>query len=166
MGEYSLPQNLIGSGLAFQSKPYKPYKPLITTEAGTFNPNLVPTPGESLEFKFDANEFSNNLNTALDNVTPWGTYAAYGLAGLQALTGLANAYTGYKNYKLAKEQFGFEKAAVNRNIANQAKQINNAYDSSANIAAAMSANGMADEAVRQQYLNEAKQRHVDGSKIG
>lgn len=99
----------------------------------------------------------------------WQNGLSYGLAGLQTLTGLANAYLGYKNYKLAKDQFGFEKAAMNRNIANQAKQINSAYDSSASIAAAMAGtdvNGVLRPEVRERYMNEAKNRHVDGSKIG
>lgn len=102
-------------------------------------------------------------------MSSWTQGLGYGLAGLQTLTGLANAYLGYKNYKLAKDQFGFEKAAVNRNIANQAKQINSAYDSSASIAAAMQgtdANGVLRPEVRERYMNEAKNRHVDGSRIG
>lgn len=103
------------------------------------------------------------------NAMSWTQGLGYGLAGLQTLTGLANAYLGYKNYKLAKDQFGFEKAAINRNIANQAKQINSAYDSSASIAAAMQgtdANGVLRPEVRERYMNEAKNRHVDGSRIG
>ena len=111
---------------------------------------------------------SYGINPA-NNTFNWQQGLGYGLAGLQTLTGLANAYLGYKNYKLAKDQFGFEKAAVNRNIANQAKQINSAYDSSASIAAAMQgtdANGVLRPEVRERYMNEAKNRHVDGSKIG
>lgn len=140
---------------------------LVSNSTGTFS---LPTPGEDLAFKFNSQKFNTDLNNALSTATtPWTTYANYGLAGLQALSGLANAYLGYKNYKLAKDQFGFEKAAINRNIANQAKQINSAYDSSASIAAAMAgtdANGVLRPEVRERYMNEAKNRHVDGSKIG
>lgn len=140
---------------------------LVSNSTGTFS---LPTPGEDLSFKFDAQKFNDDLSSALNNPgMTWQQGLGYGLAGLQTLTGLANAYIGYKNYKLAKDQFGFEKAAVNRNIANQAKQINSAYDSSASIAAAMAgtdANGVLRPEVRERYMNEAKNRHVDGSKIG
>ena len=99
----------------------------------------------------------------------WQQGLGYGLAGLQALSGLANAFLGYKNYKLAKKQFGFEKAAMNRNIANQAKVINNAYDNAAQVAAGMSLDssyGLARENLAKQYAADAEKKHVDGSKVG
>ena len=99
----------------------------------------------------------------------WQQGLGYGLAGLQALSGLMNAYTGYKNYKLAKEQFGFEKAAMNRNIANQAKTINNAYDNAAQVAAGMaldSSYGLARENLAKEYAADAQKKHVDGSAVG
>ena len=103
----------------------------------------------------------------------WQKGLGYGLAGLQALSGLMNAYTGYKNYKLAKEQFGFEKAAMNRNIANQAKVINNTYDNAAQVAAGMIGSvdnagnyGMTNQEVVDRYTANAEKKHVDGSKVG
>ena len=111
-------------------------------------------------------------NTGANGMT-WQKGLGYGLAGLQALSGLMNAYTGYKNYKLAKEQFGFEKAAMNRNIANQAKVINNTYDNAAQVAAGMigakdSAGnyGMTNQEVVDRYAANAEKKHVDGSKVG
>lgn len=90
--------------------------------------------------------------------------------GLSTLAGLANAYMGYKNYQLAKDQFGFEKAAVNRNIANTAQQINNQYDAAGRIAAGMTGLAGADGKIRQDvvdyYSGLAKKQHVDGSAIG
>lgn len=90
--------------------------------------------------------------------------------GLQSLSGLYNAYTGYKNYQLAKQQFAFEKAAMNRNIANQAKIINNTYDNAARIAAGMAgerdAQGVLSQDVINEYAARARQQHVDGSAIG
>lgn len=92
--------------------------------------------------------------------------------GMNVLTGLANAYMGYKNYKLAKDQFGFAKAVTNRTIANQAKQINNQYDTAAQVAAGMIGSkdaqgnyGMTDQAIIDQYAARAKERYVDGSPI-
>jgi hypothetical protein len=94
-------------------------------------------------------------------------------SGLNALSGLANAYLGFKNYSLAKKQFGFEKAAINRNIANQAKIINNTYDNAAQVAAGMIGGrdsagnyGMTNQEVVDRYAANAEKKHVDGSKVG
>jgi hypothetical protein len=94
-------------------------------------------------------------------------------SGLNALSGLANAYLGFKNYSLAKKQFGFEKAAINRNIANQAKIINNAYDNAAQVAAGMVGGrdaqgnfGYTDPAIVERYAKKAEEKHVDGNKVG
>lgn len=94
-------------------------------------------------------------------------------SGLNALSGLANAFLGYKNYKLAKDQFGFEKAAINRNIANQAKIINNTYNNAAQVAAGMVGGidsqgnfGYTDPAIVERYAKKAEEKHVDGSRIG
>lgn len=106
-------------------------------------------------------------------------YIGAGADILQGLSGLANAYMGYKNYKLAKEQFGFQKGLANRNLANQAKVINNTYDNAAQVAAGMIGGGsynpatdtqgsfgMVDQATVDQYAKKAKEKHVDGSSIG
>lgn len=93
-------------------------------------------------------------------------------SGLNALTGLANAFMGYKAYGLAKDQFRFQKGLANRQLANQAKMINNAYDTAAQVAAGMRGSvnadgtiGMTDKAIVDQYAARAKERHVDGSPI-
>lgn len=93
-------------------------------------------------------------------------------SGLNALTGLANAFMGYKAYGLAKDQFRFQKGLANRQLANQAKMINNAYDTSAQVAAGMIGSrnadgtyGMTDQAIIDRYATKAKERHVDGSPI-
>ena len=105
-------------------------------------------------------------------------YIGAGADILQGLSGLSNAYMGYKNYKLAKEQFGFQKGLANRNLANQAKIINNTYDNAAQVAAGMIGGGsynpatdtqgsfgMTDQAVVDKYAEKAKEKHVDGSPI-
>lgn len=103
----------------------------------------------------------------------WQQGLAYGLAGMQALSGLANAFLGYKNYKLAKKQFGFEKDVMNRNIANQAKVINNTYDNAAQVAAGMIGGvdsagnyGMVNQDIVDRYAANAEKKHVDGSRVG
>lgn len=105
------------------------------------------------------------------------------MGGLSQLGGLASglmqAYSGFqqlglanKALNLAKQQFGFQKALANRNLANQAKIINNTYDNAAQVAAGMvggrdaSGNyGFTDPTVVNQYASRARNQHVDGSAI-
>lgn len=119
----------------------------------------------------DGSKFSigtqNRGFLGLDGQT-WGAIAG----GLQGLSGLASAYTGYKNYQLAKDQFNFQKGLANRNLANQAKIINNTYDNAAQVAAGMiggrdsSGNyGFTDQAIVDRYAANARKKHVDGSAI-
>lgn len=108
------------------------------------------------------------------NDKSWLEQNAKGLAGIgmgiQGLSGLANAYMGYKNYQLAQEQFKFQKGLARRNLANQAKIINNTYDTAAQVAAGMiggrdsSGNfGFTSRNVVDRYANAAKDKHVSGT---
>ena len=92
--------------------------------------------------------------------------------GLQGLSGLAQAFVGMKNYELAQQQFKYQKGLANRNLANQAKIINNTYDNTAQVAAGMigskdvSGNyGFTNQAIVDDYTKKAKEKHVDGSAI-
>lgn len=92
--------------------------------------------------------------------------------GLQGLSGLAQAFVGMKNYELAQQQFKYQKGLANRNLANQAKIINNTYDNAAQVAAGMiggkdvSGNyGFTNQATVDDYAKKAKEKHVDGSAI-
>ena len=136
------------------------------------------------------NEMNGLQGTTLDGQAfrfggqePSGLSNAMGYIGagadiLQGISGLAGAYMGYKNYKLAKEQFGFQKGLANRNLANQAKVINNSYDNAAQVAAGMIGGGsynpstdsqgnygMTDQAIIDRYAQKAKEQHVDGSPV-
>lgn len=85
---------------------------------------------------------------------------------LGGVGGLMNAFVGYKNYKLAKKEFAFTKAMANRNLANQAKMINNEYDVQAKGAAdMMGEGGFVNPQIQQQYADAAKKKYVDGSAI-
>ena len=111
----------------------------------------------------------------------WGNTASMVGAGagvLQGLGGLASAYTAYKGLQLAKDQFKYQKGLANRNLANQAKIINNSYDNAAQVAAGMIGGGsynpatdsqgnygMTDQAVVDKYAQKAKEKHVDGSPV-
>ena len=112
---------------------------------------------------------NNNLNDQ-----SWLQRNANGLAaigmGVQGLSGLANAYMGYKNYQLAQEQFKFQKGLARRNLANQAKIINNTYDNAAQVAAGMIGGkdnfgnyGFTNQDVVNRYSNAAKDKHVSGT---
>ncbi len=126
----------------------------------------------------------SGLNTTTGNSWLGNLFGNNGvMGGLSQLGGLASglmqAYTGFqqlglanKALNLAKQQFGFQKALANRNLANQAKIINNTYDNAAQVAAGMiggkDANGnygFTDPTIVNQYANRAKGQHVDGSAI-
>ena len=100
-----------------------------------------------------------------------GTFGAVA-GGLQGLSGLAQAFVGMKNYELAQQQFKYQKGLANRNLANQAKIINNTYDNAAQVAAGMiggkdvSGNyGFTNQTIVDDYAKKAKEKHVDGSAI-
>ena len=100
-----------------------------------------------------------------------GTFGAVA-GGLQGLSGLAQAFVGMKNYELAQQQFKYQKGLANRNLANQAKIINNTYDNAAQVAAGMIGGkdargnyGFTDQAIVDDYAKKAKEKHVDGSPI-
>ena len=111
----------------------------------------------------------------------WGDVAGMVGAGagvLQGLGGLASAYTAYKGLQLVKDQFKYQKGLANRNLANQAKVINNSYDNAAQVAAGMIGGGsynpatdsqgnygMTDQAIIDRYAQKAKEQHVDGSPV-
>ena len=88
-----------------------------------------------------------------------------GLQGIQALSGLANAYTGLKGLGLAEDQFAFSKAGANKDVANQAKLINNNILNSAQVSNALAGNTLSDTQ-KTAALATAKSKYVDGSKIG
>ena len=150
--------------------------PLSSTFVGpTSTSNVVGKAANSIG-NLNLNGNGNSwLNTLFGNNGVMG-----GLGQLGGLaSGLMQAYTGMqqlglanKALGLAKQQFGFQKALANRNLANQAKIINNTYDNAAQVAAGMvggqdaSGNyGFTDPTVVNQYANRARNQHVNGSAI-
>jgi len=118
-----------------------------------------------------------NTNTSTPSTSSsgfgWNTNTLGVVAGgLQGVSGLAQAFVGMKNYELAQQQFKYQKGLANRNLANQAKIINNTYDNAAQVAAGMiggkdvSGNyGFSNQAIVDDYAKKAKEKHVDGSPI-
>ena len=84
--------------------------------------------------------------------------ANIGLSGVQA-------YLGWENLGLAEDQFAFEKAAANRNIANQGKQVNNAYENASNVGLALGGGAMTPEQIAAEKA-ALRNRYVDTSAIG
>lgn len=119
--------------------------------------------------KYNDNNNSKSGDWGLDDFSKLlGTLTG----GLQAFTGLSSIGQANKAYKLAKRQFAFQKGLANRNIANQAKTINNHYDSSAQAAAGLvggmdsSGNyGFTSQDLVDRYAQKAKEKYVDGRPI-
>ena len=84
--------------------------------------------------------------------------ANIGLSGVQA-------YLGWEDLGLAEDQFAFEKAAANRNIANQGKQVNNAYENASNVGLALGGGAMTPEQITAEKA-ALRNRYVDTSAIG
>ena len=87
--------------------------------------------------------------------------------------GLGQLYTSLQALNAARETLDFQKDYANRNLANQAKMINTAYDDRARIAALLEGSVNSDGSVGatpQSRIDEkvakAKEKHVDGSPIG
>lgn len=80
---------------------------------------------------------------------------------LQGIGGLANAYMGYKQYGLAKDAFGFQKKAFNRNIENQGKTLNNEIASRARVGLAMTAMSPGEKAAKLDSIIEKRLVNTD-----
>ena len=96
-----------------------------------------------------------------------------GLAALgQVGAGIFNAIMAGKEYELAKKILGYQIGLGNRNLANQAKIINNTYDIAGNVGAGLigyqDANGNyggVDSNILASQQEQAKKNYVDGSPI-
>jgi len=73
-----------------------------------------------------------------------GGYLDTGASVVGALSGLASAYTGYKGLQLAEDEFEFNKALSQTNLANQAKLINEQRLNAGNVGLALAGNTMSE----------------------
>lgn len=126
--------------------------------AGLYAKSGLQTAGE-----FKADQASANMNT------DGGFGGLGGLAGIGQIAGglgaLGSAWTGYKALGLAEDQFGFEKAATNRNIANQGLLANNAITNANEVGLALGGGAMTpDQIAASKAATQAKL--VDTSAIG
>ena len=90
-----------------------------------------------------------------------GGYLDTGASVVGALSGLANAYTGYKGLQLAEDEFEFNKALSQTNLANQAKLINEQRLNAGNVGLALAGNTMS-EADRTATRNKITAGNVAG----
>lgn len=123
----------------------------------------------------DTRTISNTPMTQNNTGGVFGTLGGLFGLGLDA----ANAYTAYqqmglnkKALQLAKDQYRFQSGLANRNLANQARIINTAYDNAAQVAAGMIGGkdaqgnyGFTSPEVIDRYSSYAQKQHVDGSPI-
>lgn len=142
------------------------YGNISPTDPDYINPNILDNTFQTTPSLTD----TSNPKTFLG--LEGSTWSGIG-AGIQGLSGLANAYLGYQALQQAKKQFKFQKGLANRNLANQAKTINNTYDNAAQVAAGMIGGtdsagnfGFTDPSIVKRYQDRAKEQHVDGSPIG
>lgn len=127
------------------------------------NPNYGSTLGGSGSGGYDWFG-SNGILSTIGNL---------GLLGLQGYTGLKSISLANKQLGLAKKQFNFEKGLANKNIANQAKTINNAYDAAGQAAIGLlgGIDALTGQSINpsQETVDKANQNiknsYVDGSPI-
>lgn len=98
------------------------------------------------QLSWDSKAGAWNTNQPKMNTFGGGSTGLFGSVGgaLQGLGALANAYTGYKNYQFAKDQFGFEKALAQTNLANQADLINEQRSKASDVGLALAGSSMSD----------------------
>lgn len=169
-------QSLAKSGTSSAStKAIKPFgSGLANWQEGMYGDNRYgytdPTTGQQGSIELNASQLDAvNSPYAPASGASWFTenkdMINAGAQGLQALSGLANGYMASKNLKLAKDMFGFEKAATNRNIANQAQLVNNQIQNSGEVGMSLAGNTMDPNAraARQAQLDTMK---VSGSPVG
>ena len=103
----------------------------------------------SPEAAYMRTDYNPGLETGLETGSSWlgrDGYLGTGAAVANALSGLAGAYTGWKALKLGEEQFGWQKAAANRDLENQGLAYNTALMDRAAIGARLGGKNEADTA--------------------
>jgi hypothetical protein len=112
------------------------------------------------------NQGSQSLVPGSENYGPnTGFDFKSGLGAVQAGAGLLGAYTGLKGLGLAQDQFAFNKASANRDVANQASLINESRLNAANVGLGLAGNTMSD-AQRAATRARISAGNVDGSRLG
>lgn len=102
--------------------------------------------GPNGNWVFENAKVNPNAQSSLAN-----NIAQYGGLALDTLGALGNLYMGNKMYSLAKDQFNFQKAFANRNLANSMKTYNNALADRINSRYAFEGRSQADA---DRYLKE------------
>lgn len=123
------------------------------------------SPGYGINSYLNKNSGDGPLKTKVGATPGLTGYLSAGADVLQGLGALGNAYVGWENLGLAKDKFKIEKAAINRNIENQAKLANNAYDNASAVGLALGGGAMTPEQIAAER-SAVKDRYLNSSKIG
>lgn len=84
---------------------------------------------------------------------------------VNAGVGLFNAYNTYQANKDAAERYKTERAMMNRNLANQAKIVNNRIDASTSAALQLRGYDRNSDQYKTGMEEAAQKRHIDGSPV-
>lgn len=166
---YSGPQGLTGSNTGLYR--LKNQGMALFNPTGDSGQNFIGTDGVGA---LDSNGNAVNLNyeqlDAINNPTQGAEgipdSAGGGMAGYAGLTnsavGAFTAYNQYKmgkeNLKMAREKFGFEKAATNRGLQNQASEYNTALDNRHAVGLALGGGAMSQAQIDASNADNASRR--------
>ena len=152
----------------------------VSNFADMFTPNaFVKLNGKNIPINDALSEISSNWFTTRE--IPWyhedGTqggiltkdslmkqYSTPLFQGLGAASGLWQAYNAWNYNNMLRDQMDYQKELSNRNLANQAKMVNNAIDSSYNIMLGMTDTMTPEQ--KQKARDYSKTRYIDGSPVG
>ena len=104
-----------------------PFQGLANVQAGV---NVALNPGStSIDWSKGINKFntSNNWNNNNNGLAGWANLIGAGSGILSGIAGIGGMINSFNAMDLARDQYNFQKRLANRNIANQAKIINNTY---------------------------------------
>jgi len=116
-------------------------------------------------------DFGNLGGFSLDGIgssstNMFGDIGLGDLAGVaEGLGSLGGAYTAYKGLGQAEDQFNFEKALANRNLANEGLLINTQIQNAADVGLALGGGAVTPEQIEASKAATAT-RFVDTSAIG
>ena len=117
--------------------------PYIQAYGGLYNMNnsMDRTAYEYAKRYYGDMDWNNNQNTNNSGLAGWANLVGAGSGIMSGIAGIGNMINSFNAMDLARDQYNFQKRLANRNIANQAKIINNTYDNAANVATALSGQG-------------------------
>jgi len=121
--------------------------------------------GTNMLFGVDKNGNRSYAGVLPQQQSAFATGLQTGADVVNAGAAVMNAYTGWKGLGLAEDQFNFSKESTNRDVANQAKIINDEFANRNDVGLALGGGAMTPAEIAASKANVAK-KYVDGSSIG